>query len=80
MSHFDDNEDRIIYGRGRALRNGTSSLSEDRPCTHCGALVYWGPHYAANGDMTRKLFTRATHRLHDCSAKPDADAFDVVPE
>jgi hypothetical protein len=62
------------------LRNGASSVSEDFPCAHCDVLVYWGPHYAANGDMTRKLFTRATYRVHDCSAKPDENAFDVVQE
>lgn len=64
----------------REFINGASSLSKDFDCRHCGVLVYWGPHYGPNGDMSRKLFTRSTHRVHDCSTKPDSDAFDVVPE
>ena len=80
MSYFDDNEDRIIYGRGSNIRNGASSLSNDMPCQRYGALVYWGPGWLANGESQRKLFTTATKRPHDCSTQPDADAFDVVPE
>lgn len=80
MSHFDDNEDRIVYGRGSRFRNGVSSLSADVPCTRCGVLVYWGPGWLADGGSERKLFTASTKRPHDCSAKPDADDFDVVAE
>jgi hypothetical protein len=60
------------------LRNGVSSVSEDFECNRCGELVYWGPHYGSNGDLTRKLFTRATHRVHDCRVQPNADDFEVI--
>lgn len=66
--------------RGREFINGASSVSDDRPCTHCNELVYWAPFYDKTGSQTRKLFTTKTHRPHDCSAQPDPDGFDIINE
>jgi len=53
---------------------------DDVQCTRCKARgFYWGDHYDAGGNKSRKLFT-AFGRLHKCGPQPSADAFDVVPE
>ena len=57
-------------------------MDEEAPikCRSCGVPVYWGDHYSARGEFDRRLYTASSRRLHDCRVKPDADAFDVVPE
>lgn len=62
------------------MQNGVSSLSDDFPCKHCEALVYWGPGWLADGTESRRLFSTETKRPHDCKTKPNADAFDEVAE
>jgi hypothetical protein len=54
--------------------------SDEIRCKYCPALVYWGPHYDAQGNLDRRLFSASSKRLHDCRPKPDAGDFDVVPE
>jgi hypothetical protein len=61
-------------------RDGVSSVSSDFQCRHCKMLVYWAPGWLADGSETRKLFSTVTKRPHDCTARPDPDAFDVIEE
>lgn len=62
------------------IRNGVTSMSEDFECKFCEEFVYWGPHYGPDGSMTRKLFTRSTHRVHDCKVQPDESVFEVIDD
>jgi len=55
-------------------------MDEEAPikCRSCGAPVYWSDYYDAGGGESRRLFTTATRRLHDCRVKPNADDFEVI--
>lgn len=70
MSHFDDNENRIVYGR-QPLRLAKSDLT----CKHCGAKCYWQEVVDKDGFPRAKLFEHGkphrcdiSNQFEDCSS------------
>ena len=62
MSYFDDNEDRIVYGRGRRV-----TRRETVRCAFCGTLCTWS-------DATGKWRMMHDGDFHVCHANPHGPA------
>lgn len=77
MGYFDDNEDRIIYGRGRRAycRDEDPDDQEELRCKRCGSTDVRWRHQA--GKWT--LFSLQPGVLHLCGGPAPAPASDFEP-
>jgi hypothetical protein len=80
VTYFDDNEDRLIYGRKRHRDNDyePDPDHDNKVCQYCGkAGLYWLPVIRADG-RTDYLLHEPGNRRHKCEIS--TDDFDVVKE
>lgn len=71
VSYFDDNQDYIIYGRGRGRRD--PEPREAPTCNRCGTP---GLNWQHDGD--RWVLHEGRHRVHKCPTTNPADDFEVL--
>jgi hypothetical protein len=78
MSYFDDNEDRVIYGR-RAYRDRGKSDRNEIVCKRCGEDgCYWYQMPSKDGKSEHPVLFNSEGRRHVCNDATSADEFEPV--
>lgn len=73
MAFFDDHEDDIVYGRGRARYERDDDGPASVSCNRCGKTDC---HWIEEGD--RWVLLERGNRVHKCANPVTADDFDVI--
>lgn len=77
MSYFDDNEDRLIYGRRGPFHGDTDDDPRDVTCRRCNATgLHWQMVTQPDGRSERPVLFNEKGRRHVCT--PSSDDFEVL--